>query len=117
MPVVPCPRCGSPDTICLCQDVGGVEYYDEYTLYCKTCGYTEQRIEYGGSPLSSNFHTKCPFCGKTGLDHMREQEIFRKKEKEVVRVVVSQTYDETDEITLPFLNILGRYLNTLAILL
>jgi len=69
MPTIPCPKCGYSNATCSCRDVGGVEYYDEYTLYCEKCGYTASSIQYGGSPLSANWDTRCPFCGQDQRAH------------------------------------------------
>lgn len=72
MPMARYPKCENPGATCLWWDVGGVEYYDEFILYCKKCGYTESHIEYGGSQLSANWDTRCPFCGQDQLAHISE---------------------------------------------
>jgi len=63
-----CPKCGA-EAECFWRDVGGVEYYDEYTLVCENCGHVEKEIEYGGSPIAGNWVTCCPFCGKEYFRH------------------------------------------------
>ena len=60
--VLRCPLCRQ-ESECFHQDVGGVDYMDEYVLYCVSCGHTERRSVYGGSPLGNNWTTSCPFCG------------------------------------------------------
>ena len=57
-----CPVC-LQKAECFHQDVGGVDYIDEYVLYCGSCGYIERRSVSGGSPLGDNWTTSCPFCG------------------------------------------------------
>jgi C4-type Zn-finger protein len=59
---VTCPQCGG---IAHCQftgDVGGVDYHDEYSLVCDLCGHQTTDTVYGGSPISSDGATECPFC-------------------------------------------------------
>jgi len=63
-----CPACGGPAK-CYHQDVGGVEYYDEYVLYCPKCGRIERSTIYGGSPMSDNWGTNCPYCGVDCYSH------------------------------------------------
>lgn len=58
-----CPKCGN-NAICLYMgDIGGVDYQDLYRLRCPCYGYEEDQCLYGGSPVSSNWPTNCPFCG------------------------------------------------------
>lgn len=64
-----CPKCGSYSVQCYHADVGGVEYYDEYTLHCKDCGYIERVGRSGGSPMSDNWVTECPYCGVGCYSH------------------------------------------------
>ena len=63
-----CPKCHS-EAQCFHQDVGGVDYDDEYVLYCKTCGNIERVRRYGGSPVSDNWVTNCPYCGGDCFRH------------------------------------------------
>jgi len=63
-----CSRCGG-SAKCYHQDVGGVEYYDEYVLYCFKCGLIERAMKYGGSPMSDNWGTDCPYCGVDCFSH------------------------------------------------
>ncbi|MFA4833712.1 MAG: hypothetical protein WC619_02575 [Patescibacteria group bacterium] len=61
--------CGG-EKVCYSSDVGGVEYEDEYVVYCPGCGVVHQRVgKSGGSPCADNWHTECPFCGRSGDDH------------------------------------------------
>jgi len=61
--------CGG-EKVCYSSDVGGVEYDDEYVVYCLKCGVVHLRQSvYGGSPCSSDWLTKCPFCGRDNDEH------------------------------------------------
>jgi hypothetical protein len=63
-----CSECGSPAK-CFHQDVGGVDYYDEYVLWCDSCGKIERSLVYGGSPMNDNWLTSCTFCGADCFPH------------------------------------------------
>jgi hypothetical protein len=65
-----CPRCNI-NLECFCNDVGGVDYIDEYILICRKCGFNETTCRSGGSPLGENWCTECPFCGKSNLEHSK----------------------------------------------
>jgi len=56
-----CPVCDSALCRCYHQDVGGVEYCDEYILHCQKCGNIERMDVYSGSP--------CPYCEKNCNEH------------------------------------------------
>ncbi len=70
-----CPQCGG-GLKCFVRDVGGVSYYDEYSLTCEKCGLVGQEGFYGGHILSSDWHTNCPFCGKQETEHETTPERF-----------------------------------------
>ncbi len=60
-----CPKCGSSSLGCRHREVGTIDYYDEYTLYCLDCDYIIETVKkYGGSPLGVNWSTYCPYCGQ-----------------------------------------------------
>jgi hypothetical protein len=69
MATIECPHCAIRDAKCECKDVGGVEYYDEYSLTCGTCGYRATAVIHGGSPMSSDWDTECPYCGQNQRAH------------------------------------------------
>lgn len=62
-------ECGSEDTLCCHADVGGVDYLDEFVLYCFDCGKIDRKDISGGSPMGEDWHNDCPFCGVSSCSH------------------------------------------------
>lgn len=101
-----CQNCGSTFIHCYHREVGGVDYEDEYTIFCKSCKYTDNKTLSGGSPVSGNWETDCPYCGKSCHGHPSELNIiemddetgdfmWRVGENPIVHKIEKVTIEET----------------------
>lgn len=71
MPKTTCPKCNA-EAECFGEDINNwVEFYWEYTLICGSCGSCDKATRYGGSRISVNWETICPFCGKKQSEHQK----------------------------------------------
>ncbi|MEE9378983.1 MAG: leucine-rich repeat domain-containing protein [Candidatus Lokiarchaeia archaeon] len=68
-----CPQCGNLAE-CYCRDIGGVDYHDEFTLYCENCDFIERKYYSGGSPVSADWYNPCPYCGRYEYQHDKTPE-------------------------------------------
>ncbi len=83
MPKAQCPQCGKPAS---CSYVGewggGVDHCDHYRLSCPQCGYAEEAEQTVSGPYHGDGLTTCPFCGRSHLEHNRDEETSRPQEPE-----------------------------------